>query len=138
LEDNGLSEKGKEQGLLLVEYLKTSGVAMDRIWTSPKQRCKETAEYSAQGLGIPIESIRIDPRLDEQKYNESDSAFHARLNELAKILKEESGLALCSHGDVIPTLISLLGGIPCEIKKGNVAWVVNGRPERLNALLNSD
>lgn len=61
----GLSEDGKRQTELLVNALRKSGISV--IYSSPTQRCIETANIVSSRLGI---SIRPEPRLREWEISE--------------------------------------------------------------------
>jgi isoleucyl-tRNA synthetase len=62
-EENGLTEKGKEQVSVAAEALKDSGIS--RIYASPLLRTQQTAELVATTLGISPEAIVYDERLRE-------------------------------------------------------------------------
>ena len=115
--DRPLSKKGRRQAEALVELLAGRGVG--RIVSSPFLRCVQTVEPLAARLGLPVET---DDALAEGATAEDVEAL------VRKLAAEKP--ALCTHGDVIPTLLDALAsddgltlpdGYPCA--KGSV-WVL--------------
>lgn len=92
-----LSRKGRRQAAGLLEVLATSPVT--RLVSSPAVRCVETLDPVAARLGLTVETDR---RLAEG--SRGDDAL-ALADELAAL--DDVGV-LCSHGDVIPDLLSEL------------------------------
>jgi broad specificity phosphatase PhoE len=135
--DNGLSSKGHEQGRQLAEHLASLGPQYKPqfIYSSPKRRCIETANWVAQWAGIPVEE---DERLDEQNPSESDKTFFERIQDFVESEKHRSKVAYCSHGDVLPLIAKLCGfkGRD-EVKKGEIFWIKDGRVEGLNSVHSS-
>ena len=89
---------------------------VDRVLSSGSTRCIETVQPLAAKLGVPVEEL---PQLAE---GADDAA--------AELLRGLDGVVVaCSHGDVIPALLSVLapqavapsGDIDCE--KGST-WVL--------------
>lgn len=92
-----LSGKGRRQAARLAEIL--AGWAVTRLVSSPAHRCVETLDPVAARLGLTVETDR---RLAEG--SRGDDAL-AVADELARV--DDVGV-LCSHGDVIPDLLSEL------------------------------
>lgn len=115
-----LSRKGAAQAARLAEDLGGQGVT--RVVSSPYLRCVQTVEPLAERLGLGVE--------------ESDAlAEGASVDQIAGLLQalRHETAVLCTHGDVIPTLLHLLvrrdglrlpPGFPCA--KGST-WVL--RPD---------
>lgn len=52
---DGLTERGKAEAQALSRWMKRSSeFCIDRIYTSPMGRAKETTEYVSEALGIPF------------------------------------------------------------------------------------
>lgn len=114
-----LSPRGRAEALALADHLAAEPPA--RIVAAPPLRCQQTVEPLAVAHRVPVE---VDERLLQ-------STNPARLLEL--LPPPGSGpVLLCTHGDVIGSLLTVLelaepedsGRIPA--KKGSV-WVVEGR-----------
>ncbi len=90
-----LTKKGRKQAKALARRLQGQGI--DRIVTSPLQRCVETVEPIANATGAKIE---LSDALAEGP--DIDAAY-----ELVDSLVGYNAL-LCSHGDVIPATINRL------------------------------
>lgn len=89
-----LSTKGWAQARALAERLEAAGVTA--LVSSPYVRCVQTLEPLAERLGL---SVATDERLAE------GAAFTRTLELLAEV---GDGAVLCSHGDVVPDLITAL------------------------------
>jgi broad specificity phosphatase PhoE len=117
-----LSEKGRSQAAALVDVL--AEYPVDRILSSEHDRCVQTVEPLAHRRGLEVEHH---PALAEG----------AALDLLRRLLRQARGqhLALCSHGDVIGTLMHDLGDRGVDLgprprwPKGSV-WVLQADPER--------
>lgn len=136
--DNGLSRKGREQGERLAALMQSLPPSQrpQRVLSSPKLRCVQTAEYVASVAGVQVES---DERLLEQDgASESDSDFHERVQAFFEAEKRSSRICYVSHGDLLPLILRLLEkrGL-FEVKKGDGFWVKNGHIEGLNTLQSS-
>ena len=114
-----LTPRGYAQADALVSQLADLGV--DRVLSSGSTRCIETVQPLAAKLGVPVEEL---PQLAEG----ADEAA-------ADLLRGLDGVVVaCSHGDVIPALLSVLapqvldrsGDVACE--KGST-WVLDGSAE---------
>ncbi|MDB5264900.1 MAG: isoleucyl-tRNA synthetase, isoleucyl-tRNA synthetase [Parcubacteria group bacterium] len=75
----GLTEAGKEQARASAENLKGKGITL--VYSSPFRRAKETAEITAEVLGLPKNSIVVDERLGELNFGELDEQPFAKLVE---------------------------------------------------------
>jgi broad specificity phosphatase PhoE len=92
-----LGKKGRRQAAGLADLL--ARTHLTRLVSSPSVRCLQTLEPLAKHTGLPIEPDR---RLAEG--SRGDEAL-ALAHEMAAV--DDVGL-LCSHGDVIPDLLSEL------------------------------
>jgi phosphohistidine phosphatase SixA len=91
-----LSAKGRRQAKALVGML--SGYSPTRIVASPAVRCRETLEPLAEALGLEIE---VDADLAEGEAVPATSLVLSLAGE---------AVALCTHGDVIPAVLTALAG----------------------------
>ena len=90
-----LSRAGAAQSIALREMLIAAG-ATGPLLSSPFTRCRQTLEPLADRLGIHID---IDPCLGEAQ----------PIGALLELVRSASeGTVLCSHGDMIPDLMSAL------------------------------
>lgn len=128
-----LSKKGRRQAAAVAARLADSGIS--RLISSPSLRCIETLRPLADYAGLEVED---DDRLAEG--SDGDEAL-----ELLDELRDDSNdpgasrnreaIAVCSHGDVIPDLLSLLrarGTVfhdPLTWPKGSV-WRVDSNGAR--------
>jgi broad specificity phosphatase PhoE len=67
--DTGLTDRGREQARLLEERLRAQGLRADHLYTSTLPRARETAEYVARALQLPIQP---DDNLHELRPGEAD------------------------------------------------------------------
>lgn len=113
-----LSKKGLAQAARLADELAGHGVT--RVVSSPYVRCVETVEPLARALGLGVE--------ESDGLAEGASADH--IAGLLHALRNETAV-LCTHGDVIPTLLDFLArrdglrlppAFPCA--KGST-WVLH-------------
>jgi broad specificity phosphatase PhoE len=120
--DNGLSEKGRRQCEELVDELDRARPSRKptRVLTSPKLRCRETAEFVAAWAGVKLE---IDERLDEQGPRETEKTFLKRVEEFYEKTRRDPGVAFVSHGDVLPLLAQLGGLGRVDVKKAGYFWL---------------
>ena len=98
-----LSDKGRRQADGLVALL--DGEPVGEIWSSPYRRCIETVLPLGRSRGIEV--------TEEPLLTEGASA-----ERLLACLRDRTthDLVLCSHGDVIPSLVRLLlaGGMRAD------------------------
>jgi 8-oxo-dGTP diphosphatase len=88
-----LTKKGRRQAEAIAQSLRDAGI--ERILTSPYDRCVQTVEPLAALTGAKIEVY-------EDLAEESDiDAAYVRVDSLVG-----SNAVVCSHGDVIPALIN--------------------------------
>ena len=92
-----LSARGRHQADHICSLL--LGAGLTRLISSAATRCVETLEPLGQALGLPVET-------DARLYEGSDGPAVLALAEELKALGDTG--ALCSHGDVIPDLLSEL------------------------------
>lgn len=88
-----LTKKGRRQANLFAETMKDRGI--ERVVTSPYQRCVESVEPLARAIGAEVE---VDDALAEGP--DIDAAY-----DLVDSLVGYNAV-LCSHGDVIPAVIN--------------------------------
>jgi 8-oxo-dGTP diphosphatase len=111
-----LSGRGEKQALGLATSL--SQAPIERILTSPFVRCRQTVEPLADKLGLEVEER------DELSEGEGSKGARSLCRELVG-----SNAVLCSHGDVIPSLLDWMArqGMTLksefECKKGS-AWEI--------------
>lgn len=117
-----LSPKGLAQAIELAR-LDTSGAS---VFSSPATRCTQTVAPLADALGT---QVTVDRRLAE-------GSDPVAVIEWICDQSHEGDLVLCSHGDILPSVLRLLGlrGMtldgPPEVRKAST-WscsVVDGRP----------
>lgn len=105
-----LSEKGRKQADDLVAVLGGAGVT--RILSSPSVRCVQTVEPLARRLRLEVEETDA----------LAEGARAEEVVDLARRLVRDDTPVLCTHGDVIPTLLDALAesdrlplpeGYPC-------------------------
>ncbi len=89
-----LSPRGARQAEVLAGELAAAGV--ERLLSSPAQRCRETLEPAARALGRPVEPIA------------ALAEGHSGAGALALLESLDRPTALCSHGDVIGAVLDLL------------------------------
>lgn len=123
--DNGLSEKGHKQALLLGKHWEKllQGKSFVLL-SSPKKRCQETLAPLAEALSS---SVKICPELDEQSSSEGEVKFNKRIREFLSSWdhsdsESHATTVACSHGDWLPQAIALATGEFVSLKKG--AFVV--------------
>lgn len=92
-----LSPKGCRQASGLVDLL--GGEPIVRVAASPASRCQQTVGPLAAALGLEVES---NPALVEGAPNKRTMAL------LAEVAAADGDVVLCSHGDVIPAVLSRL------------------------------
>ncbi|HEY8543880.1 MAG TPA: phosphoglycerate mutase family protein [Acidimicrobiales bacterium] len=115
-----LSRKGRRQAEAIAREL--AGAGATRLVSSPSARCIETLEPLAVVTGLTIET---DARLREGSDGAAALALSDELRELGDVA------VLCSHGDVIPDLLSELRGLGITFHheptwpKGST-WVLSG------------
>ena len=105
-----LSEKGRRQAAAIAE--RYADVGLRRTVTSPYVRCVETMVPLAAGAGTEVEEIT---ELGEG---------HGPVAALALVEHATEPIALCSHGDVIGEVLTLLDrrGVPLDaaaLQKGS-------------------
>jgi 8-oxo-dGTP diphosphatase len=121
-----VSKKGRRQAEHLADDLADRDVA--RILSSPSRRCLQTVEPLAERLGLKVETA------DALAEGSDAPAVVGLARELATGARPGS-IVLCTHGDVIPTLLDALARLdglrlpaayPCA--KGST-WVLEAGPE---------
>lgn len=119
-----LSSRGERQAEAVAAAL--AGADIDRILSSPYRRCRQTVEPLAAMLGIEIEEVEA-------------LAEGASLDDALALLTlvSDSTALLCSHGDLIPALLSETERCgadlaTAECRKGSV-WTINNSGGRCQA-----
>jgi len=111
-DERPLDDLGRRQAAWLVEVLSVRRVG--RILSSPAVRCVQTVEPLAAARAVELE---VEPALAE-------GASAAALSLVRDLGEPHSDVVLCSHGDVIGSLVG--DGRPC--RKGSV-WVLERTPD---------
>jgi 8-oxo-dGTP diphosphatase len=115
-ENRSLTKKGWRQSEAIASNLADAGI--ERILSSPYERCVQTVKPLAKLIGAPIETTPLlaeEPDLD---------ATYALVDGLVG-----ANAVICSHGDVIPALINRMmwAGLSLDSRfycsKGSI-WVV--------------
>jgi broad specificity phosphatase PhoE len=94
-----LTEGGERQAAALVEVL--GGRPITRVLSSPSMRCRKTIEPLAAHLGLDVE-------LEEALLE--GAALQDALAVVRGVAASGDDAVLCSHGDVIPDVLSRLMG----------------------------
>lgn len=122
--DNGLSEKGQKQALLLAQYWEKKLKGMPcTLLSSPKKRCQETLAPLASALGVKVKTCK---ELDEATASEGEVKFNRRVRDFLKDWQESPLTLACSHGDWIPQAIAIATGEIVSLKKGAFAVIELG------------
>jgi broad specificity phosphatase PhoE len=87
-----ISKSGQRQAASLAARLGDEGVT--RLTSSPFLRCRQSLEPLGEAVGLPV--------LDDERLREGAAPEEV----LAAVRESPDGTVLCSHGDVIPELIS--------------------------------
>jgi broad specificity phosphatase PhoE len=113
-----LDEQGYRQAHDLAAAL-TTGEPIAAVYSSPLTRCVQTCEPLAASTGLPIE---VDSRIGEASgipVADNGSAWVASawlggraLGLVDEIIRKHAGArtVVCSHGDVIPSVLAVLVG----------------------------
>jgi broad specificity phosphatase PhoE len=91
-----LSKKGRKQAERVADLLADRGVT--RILSSPSVRCVESVQPLAERLELKVEETDA----------LAEGAVAAEVVALAREVAQEGVTVLCTHGDVIPTLLDTL------------------------------
>ncbi len=100
-QERPLSARGEREAAMLADCLGQAGV--DRCWSSPFVRCRQTLEPLADATGAKVR--------DRRTLAEGADGTTA-LDELVQAAEAGHTVAACSHGDVIPRMVvaALEGG----------------------------
>jgi phosphohistidine phosphatase len=100
--DRPLAERGLRDAPKMAASLKTRGIPIDLICSSPAQRAKQTACMTAEVLGYP-----------EAKIHWEKSLYHASADHLLRFIQSQSDriqtFVLVGHNPGLTELINLLG-----------------------------
>jgi 8-oxo-(d)GTP phosphatase len=91
-----LSKKGRKQAESLADLLGGRGVS--RVLSSPSVRCVETVQPLADRLELKVEETDA----------LAEGATAEDVVSLAREVAQDAVTVLCTHGDVIPTLLDTL------------------------------
>ncbi len=132
--DNGLSSKGNQQAKNIKNfYERKFDNQKPIILSSPKRRCLETVERIAKKTKVIVE---VSDLLDE------DGDIAQKVGDLISKIQgyRQSPIVVCSHGDVIPSLISSLVHADVELDKGGVIQInkLNGEYQIKNLIQDFD
>ncbi|WP_436761740.1 NUDIX hydrolase [Streptosporangium sp. V21-05] len=95
-DDRPLDRHGREQSEALAGVL--GAFRLTELVSSPSRRCVQTLEPYAERAGLPI---RLEPVLSENGYD-----AQATLRLATEAMAVNRPVALCSHGKVLPELIT--------------------------------
>ncbi|MFC7647652.1 SixA phosphatase family protein [Streptosporangium lutulentum] len=95
-DERPLDARGRRQAEVLADVL--SGYRPAKLVSSPSKRCVQTLEPYAERSGLEIE---FEPSLSETRYDPQTS-----LRLVTDALASGRNAAFCSHGKVLPDLIS--------------------------------
>lgn len=116
-----LDGRGHDQAAALVEFFAETSIR--GVWSSQATRCTQTVEPLAARHGLTVDVRR-------------ELTEGARANDLLELIRAEAlldrDLVMCSHGDLIPEVLSrllregmaVIGGRGCE--KGSI-WTLDAR-----------
>jgi phosphohistidine phosphatase len=112
-----LTPEGRAEMQKIAKSLKTIGLQINRIYTSPLRRARETAEIAAEILKIPTLE-----EWDELKPDGSKAALYRKLARL----EQNSRLILVGHEPYLTSMIGeIIGSTSAKIvlKKGGIGKV---------------
>jgi 8-oxo-(d)GTP phosphatase len=95
-DERPLDDRGETQAKVLAEVL--SGYRPTAAVSSPSKRCVQTLEPYAERSGL---EIGLEPSLSESRYDPQTS-----LRLVTEAMASKRSTAFCSHGKVLPDLIS--------------------------------
>lgn len=107
-----LNGRGRAQAELLVDAL--AHYVIDEIRSSPSVRCVDTVGPLAEARGL---RVSVDKAVAE-------GSTKAAIKLVERMLTDGVNAALCSHGDVIPTVLDALGVDWDRCAKGST-WVLD-------------
>lgn len=116
-----LSDRGHARAKEIANFLADANIT--RVISSPATRCVQTVEPLAKSLGLEVE---------EHDGLWEDSLRDDALAVLNKVGSE--GVAICTHGNIIPEVLELLADNGTKIKgrgceKGSI-WVLTWEKKR--------
>jgi 8-oxo-(d)GTP phosphatase len=112
-----LTDRGRDQAEALTSLL--SEFEIDSVLSSPSLRCVDTVEPLARVNGL---QVRREPKLAEGNGRTAAEFIAAQLRRSATVV-------MCSHGDVIPDAMAILGFDCNRCAKGST-WVLDGAEAR--------
>jgi len=68
--DSPLTKEGTIQARRIADDIKSEGLAISSLITSPLRRAHDSAKIVAQDLGMPIEDIEVDSRIVEYDFGD--------------------------------------------------------------------
>lgn len=136
-DDSPLVEEGRQQAKETANKIKSEGIKINKIVSSPAKRALETAQIIAKELGFDISTIVIDNRINEYdmgslsgtpwhkisseiligaKEAENPKDFQNRVHSCIKELNQlPENILLVSHGGVGRMLDTIKDGIRGEL-----------------------
>ncbi|MGI8982917.1 MAG: SixA phosphatase family protein [Acidimicrobiales bacterium] len=113
-----LTPKGEAQAEALVALL--GDFAVDRILSSPYLRCTQTVAPLAAARGLAVEPC------DDL----AEGAGRAGAALVHRLLADATYTVLCSHGDVVETILESLGVRPETFTRKGATWVLDAGAAR--------
>ncbi|MBB2913348.1 8-oxo-dGTP diphosphatase [Streptosporangium becharense] len=113
-DERPLDETGRRQAGVLADVLDAFRPA--ELVSSPSRRCVQTLEPYAGRAGL---GVRLEPPLSETRYDP-----RACLRLVSEALASDRSTVLCSHGKVLPDLISRIDDRPGDTHLGKGAFMV--------------
>jgi len=114
-----LCDRGQRQAKHMVELLAAYGVKY--LAASPATRCVQTLRPYADSTGLAIK--QVDLLSEDGVYEDPEGVAHLAGTLLTKVAGGTPA-AVCTHGPVLPTLVSALKSkVPYTAMKPGEAWV---------------
>jgi 8-oxo-dGTP diphosphatase len=119
-DDRPLTRRGRDQAVALVALLFEFDI--HEVVSSPSLRCVDTVAPLASARGLRVRR--------ESTLAEGNGRVAAAL--VAAQLERTSTVVMCSHGDVIPDAMGILG-FDCDRCAKGSTWVLDGGARYLHA-----
>lgn len=114
-----LDDTGQAQASRLADALPRSGAGIAAVVSSPARRCVQTVAPLAEALELPVTTDPLYEEVGEVPVDDAgdrwvDAAWKGgrALAAIERLTEQHAGarVVVCSHGDVIPSLVALLSG----------------------------
>ncbi|WP_066040957.1 NUDIX hydrolase [Herbiconiux solani] len=92
-----LTERGRTEAKAIVPGLRAFGV--EKIVTSTAVRCRQTVEPLSKALKLPVKQTAL---ISQDAYESAESDIR---QVVAKRLRKQTTVVLCSHGPVLPEIV---------------------------------